>query len=49
MTKLCIHFLAFRTLFSLVGGSVCGSEMSRFVGDETRMQTWRRTELLQML
>ena len=29
--------------------SVGGSEKNQFVGDEIRMQTWRRTELLQML
>ena len=29
--------------------SVGGSVKSRFAGDEMRMQTWRQTELLQML
>jgi len=29
--------------------SVGGSEKNRFVGDEMRMQTWRQTELPQMI
>jgi len=41
------HVSAFRALSSLV---VCWwSEKSRFIGAEMRMQTSRRTELLQML
>ena len=43
------HFSAFPGVVFTSSLSVDGCEKSRFVGDETRMQTWRWTELPQML